>query len=217
VLAGLAFAADLGVWHYSIHYTTVANATLLANLAPVFIALWTLLILRQHLGPRYWVGLVLALGGAAVLVGASFGVSGSRLLGDGLGVLTALFYAAYQLSVTAARKHLNTWDLMWMSTAVAAVALFPFVLWAGHWWPNSPKDWAWLLALAGISHIMGQGLIAYAFAHLSSAFSSVSLLIQPIAAAGFAWLLLAEPVTHQQGVGAAVVLVGIVLCRRRAR
>lgn len=213
VVAGLAFAGDLGVWHYSIVFTSVANATLLANLAPVFIAIWSISVLGLRLGGDYWLGLILALSGAAVLVGVNFG-QGDALLGDALGVLTAAFYAAYQLSIAGARRHYGTWQLMWISTAVSALALLPIVLMTDNAWPQSQQDWMWLLALAGISHILGQGLIAYALAHLASAFAAVGLLVQPVAAAGFAWLLLAEAVTLWQAIGGAVVLLGIAVCRR---
>src|SRR5689334_18035312 len=42
LLAGAAFAGDLAFWHGSIRFTSVANATLLANLAAPFVtaALW---------------------------------------------------------------------------------------------------------------------------------------------------------------------------------
>jgi hypothetical protein len=80
-------------------------------------------------------------------------------------------------------------------------------------WPPSARDW-WLLAgLALLSHVGGQGLIAYALAHLPAAFSSVSLLVQPVAAALFAWLLLAEAFGPLQALGGAIVLAGILLCR----
>ena len=212
IVAGLAFAADLGVWHYSIAFTSVANATLLANLAPVFIALWICLYLRQRLSLSYWAGLCLALFGAAVLVGVNFSHKGA-LFGDGLGVLTALFYAIYQLAVAQSRQAWGTWQLMWVSTSVSALLLMPFAFLSGQWWPADASDWRWLFALALVSHVLGQGLIAYALAHLSSAFSSVSLLIQPIAAAIFAWVLLAESLSWLQGAGALVVMLGIVLCR----
>ena len=38
-LSGLFFALDLAAWHSSLGYTSVANATLLANNAPIFVAL----------------------------------------------------------------------------------------------------------------------------------------------------------------------------------
>jgi drug/metabolite transporter (DMT)-like permease len=71
-----------------------------------------------------------------------------------------------------------------------------------------------LAALAFISHAAGQGLIAYALAHLPAAFSSVSLLFQPVMAALFAWAVLAEPLAPLQIAGGIVVLLGIYLARR---
>ena len=45
LLAGLFFALDLGFWHYGVKFTTVANATILSNLAPVVVtaAAWLML------------------------------------------------------------------------------------------------------------------------------------------------------------------------------
>ena len=71
-----------------------------------------------------------------------------------------------------------------------------------------------LLGLAMISQVLGQGLIAYAFAHLPASLSSVSLLIQPVMATLFAWFLFGEPIGAVQIVGGAVVLGGIWLARR---
>ena len=81
-------------------------------------------------------------------------------------------------------------------------------------WPASARDWLLLIGLALLSHVGGQGLIAYGFAHLPASFSAVSLLVQPVAATVFAWLLLAESFGTQQALGGAVVLGGILLCRR---
>jgi len=70
------------------------------------------------------------------------------------------------------------------------------------------------VGLALVSHAAGQGLIAYALAHLPAAFSSVSLLLQPVMAALFAWLLLSEGLVPLQVLGGLVVLAGIYLARR---
>ena len=80
--------------------------------------------------------------------------------------------------------------------------------------PQSALGWLKLAGLAWISHCAGQGLIAYSLAHLPAAFSSVSLLFQPVMAALFAWILLSEPLVPLQMAGGAVVLVGIHLARR---
>ena len=80
--------------------------------------------------------------------------------------------------------------------------------------PSHASGWWVLLALAVISQILGQGLIAYAFAHLPASLSAVSLLIQPVMATLFAWVLFHEPVGIAQFVGGGVVLAGIWLAKR---
>jgi drug/metabolite transporter (DMT)-like permease len=65
-----------------------------------------------------------------------------------------------------------------------------------------------------VSQVLGQGLIAYAFAHLPASLSSVSLLIQPVMAALFAYLLFHESIGIAQWIGGAMVLGGIYLARR---
>jgi drug/metabolite transporter (DMT)-like permease len=80
--------------------------------------------------------------------------------------------------------------------------------------PVSAFGWWMLVGLALISHAAGQGLIAYALAHLPAAFSSVSLLSQPVMAALLAWVLLSEGLMPLQILGGLIVLAGIYLARR---
>ena len=213
-LAGAFFAADLAVWHQSLRFTAVANSTLLANLAPVFVTIGSVWLFGDRINARFIGGLVLALAGSFTLVASSFTISLQTVVGDLLGMTTALFYAGYLLTVSRQRRGTSTVELMWWSTLACAVVLLPVVLATGEpFWPQSARGWAVLLGMALVSQVAGQGLIAWAMAHLPAAFSSVSLLVQPVAAAIFAWLLLAEPFGALQALGGAVVLAGIVICR----
>ena len=210
VAAGLFFAGDLAVWHWSIVLTSVANSTLLANLAPIFVTLAAWLIFRQRPAVLFTAGLAAALSGVALLVGADFHVSGHALLGDALGVVTAMFYAAYQITVTRLRGTASTAHIMAYSSAVMAAALLPIALISGEQFlPDSGGGWLKLFGLALFAQVAGQSLIAYAMAHLPATFSSVGLLLQPVAAALFAWVLLGETLTAFQMVGAVLVLAGI--------
>jgi drug/metabolite transporter (DMT)-like permease len=216
VLAGLFFAADLGVWHWSIVWTSVANSTLLANLAPIFVTLAGWLLWKQKVTGVFLVGMTTAIVGMFVLVGPNFAAGGTRLLGDALGALTGLFYAGYMLAIKNARDaHASTARLMAWSTTISALALLP-AAWISPqpFLPASLDGWLVVLGLAVISQILGQGLIAYAFAHLTASLSSVSLLIQPVMAAIFAWILFGEAIGVAQFVGGAVVLAGIWIARK---
>jgi len=210
IAAGLCFAGDLAVWHWSIVLTSVANATLLANLAPIFVTLAAWLLLRRRPSGMFVVGLVAALAGTAALIGGDFRLSGGELLGDGLGVVTAMFYAAYQLTVNRLRATVATSTVMAWSGLVTAAALLPLALVSGEQiLPLTATGWVKLIGLAVISQVAGQSLIAYAMAHLPATFSSVGLLLQPVMAALFAWVLLGETLGWIEIAGGIVVLAGI--------
>ena len=216
VLAGLFFALDLGVWHWSIVWTSVANATLLANLAPIVVTLAGWLIWKQSVTRTFVIGMVVAIAGMFVLVGPNFAIGGTRLLGDALAALTAVFYASYMLAIKQARDaQASTARLMAWSTTITAIALLPVALLSPQpMLPAAASGWLVLLGLAIVSHAIGQGLIAYAFAHLSASLSSVSLLIQPVVAALAAWAIFGEAVGPAQWIGGAIVLAGIWIAKR---
>lgn len=218
MLAGAFFAADLAVWHWSIRLTSVANATFLANLAPVVVTIGAWVLLGERAKPIFFAGMLVSLAGAALLMGANLGGPGAVLLGDGLGVLTAVFYAGYQLCVKRLRDTQSTARIMLFSGTACAAVLLPAALAMGETiLPATLSGWIVLLGLALVCQFAGQSLIAYAVAHLSASFSSVSLLLQPVAAAAFAWLLFGEALAPLQWIGAAAVLAGIWLARRGTR
>ena len=215
VIAGLCFAGDLGIGHISILFTSVANSTLLANLAPIFVAIGGYLLFGQRVTPVFLAGMVTALAGAFVLVGPSFSGGGERLLGDALGVLTAVFYGGYFLAVKHLRDSRSTGAIMAASTTVSAIVLLPIAVAAGEsLFPSSPWGWLVLFGLALVCQSGGQGLIVYAMAHLPASFSAVSLLLQPVMATLYAWVLLGETIGPAQFVGGAIVLAGIYVARR---
>ena len=217
-LAGLFFAVDLGAWHWSIVWTSVANSTLLANLAPIFVTLGGWLLWKQKVTRLFLVGMVTAIVGMFVLVGPSFAAGGTRLMGDALAALTGLFYASYMLAIKQARDaQASTARLMAWSTTITAVLLLPVALASPQpMLPQAASGWLVLFGLALVSQVLGQGLIAYAFAHLPASLSSVSLLIQPVVAALAAWAIFGEAIGPAQLVGGAIVLAGIWISKRAA-
>ncbi|MBI2432980.1 MAG: DMT family transporter [Candidatus Hydrogenedentes bacterium] len=217
VLPGLFFAGDLSFWHWSLKLTSVANATLLANCAPVFVTM----IAWRYLGERFRVlflgGLFIALLGVTVLMRHSLDLSRDAFLGDLFGLITAGFYAGYQLSIKRLRARYSTVTVMlWSSMSGTPALLLIAILMRERLFWSAPlvQGWLVLLAMALIGHVSGQGAIAYALAHLPASFSSVALLVQPVIAAGVAWLVLREAVGAEQFLGGAIVLFGIVLARR---
>ena len=216
--AGLFFAGDLAIWHQSILLTSVANATLFSNFTPIFVTLAARILFGERFRPAFVGALALAIGGSVLIVGNSFSLGPGHVLGDALALITAVFYGGYILAVSRLRARFSTTTIMSWSGAVTAATLLPLTLIAGeNLLAPTLHGWLVLAGLALISQIGGQGLVAYALAHLPVAFSSVGLLLQPVAAAVLAWILFAETLGPLQAAGGAAVLAGIVLARRASR
>ena len=210
LLAGFFFAGDLAVWHWSIMLTSVANATLLANCAPIFVTLSAWILYRRRPRPLFLSGLAMGIVGMVLLLGGDFAHAGRALVGDVLGLVTAVFYAGYQLTVTRLRAAASTASIMAVSGTVTALILLPIAIGSGErFLPVSGHGWTLLIGLALISQVAGQSLIAYAMAHLPGTFASVGLLLQPLIAATLAWLILGETLTALAIGGAVLILIGI--------
>ena len=215
ILAGAFFAADLAALHESIRLTSVANASLELNLAPLFVTLGAWLLFRQRVSRMFLAALIITLAGAAMTIGPNVNASSTALTGDGLGVLAGLFYACYMLTIKPVTATESTARIMAVNTTAAAILLAPYALMSGGaLLPQSGDGWLMLAGLAVMVHVVGQSLVAYGFAVLPAQLSSVNLLLQPVFAALYAWTLLGEAMTPLQMAGALVVLAGIYLAKR---
>ena len=200
-LPGVFLALDLIAWHASIHVTTVANATLLANLAPVFVTAIGWFFFGASISRTFLIGLFIAGVGIVVLKGGISGLAAGNPTGDGLAILAALFYAGYMLGVARLRGRFDTARVVLWSTLSAAICLLPVVLLTEtQFFPVTIFGWAMLLGLALISHTGGQVAITYALAYLPTAFSSLTLLLQPVVAALLGVVVLGERRQHHPGV-----------------
>ncbi|MGE3310641.1 MAG: DMT family transporter [Limisphaerales bacterium] len=215
--AGAFFALDLAAWHLAIRFTSVANATLLANFAPIFVTAGAWIFLREPVGTRFAAGMAVAFGGAWLLTGASFFSGSSRAEGDVLGLITAAFYGAYQLCVARLRRRHPSGRILFFGslTSIPLLGFFALAL-DEKILPDTARGWCVLIGLAATAQVFGQGLITHGFAHLPAGYSSLVLLVQPLVAAGAAWILLSESMTGPQLLGGLILLAGIVLARQGA-
>lgn len=213
IWAGVFFAGDLLLWHWSLILTPIAVATLEANLAPLFVTLILWLGWRERPTRSFVIATALALVGLVLMVSPKLGAGGGSLLGDLYGVGTAVFYAAYFVCVSRLRAHHGTGYVMFWSTLIFTVLLLPIAL-TQKFFPDNLEGWALLVGLALVVQVVGQSLLAYALAHLPASFGSLSQYLQPVAAAVYAWVLLGEQLLVVQIVGALVVLSAIAIARR---
>lgn len=216
LLAGAFFAGDLIFWHLAILGTTVANATVLATTSPVWITAFAVLVLRQRVSRAGWSGLGLCGIGALALVGRSWQFDPHHLPGDAAGLATAVFFAGYFLAVSRARARRGAAAVTLVSTAAtAAILLVVAVAAEPTLRPASRGGAAALLALALVSQVGGQGLMAVGLAAVPPAFGALVFFLEVVSAAFLGALLLNEPVTPLQALGGLLILLGLVVARPR--
>lgn len=213
-LPGLFFALDMGVWHWSFEFTTVANATLEANFAAVLVPIVSFLWLGERFTWIFVLGAALALGGMARLVGVSFAGAGDAWIGDLMGVSVATAYSGYLLSskVLLSRYPVRL-VIAYATTSCACFLLIGALVTPGRFFPQTTATWAYLFALAITAQILGQGLIAFGMSRLPAGFSAVTLVLQPVIAAYLGWIMLDQAMAPAQIAAGGLVLCGIVLAR----
>lgn len=214
---GFIFSGNLALYHWSMTLTTLANSNLLANMAPIFVVVGGWIFFRQEFKKGFLIGMLMALAGAVILISARLEFGSSFFIGNMLGVVTGMFYGAYLLSVSRVRSRYSTLAVMAWSSVGTLMVLLP-VAWLRHeaLVPHTVHGIGVLIALALISHVAGQGLIAYALAKLPAGLSSVTLLIQPVIATALGWFLLNEHLLLSEIAGGIVILAGIAVARRHS-
>lgn len=211
-IGALCFAFDLLLWNSALLLTSAATATLLANNAPLWVGLIAWLVFGERLSGRYWLGLLLALGGMALIVGpAAWGSLGLRA-GELLAIGASLLYAGYLVTTGQVRARVGTLPFMTLSVSIGAAVLFVTCLAMGAPLTGfSAKSWAALIGLGLISQLAGWLVINYALGHLPAHVVSVTLLGQAVVTALLAIPVLRELPTALQLGGGALVLAGIAL------
>jgi drug/metabolite transporter (DMT)-like permease len=215
LLAGIFTACDLALWTSSLSYTTAANATLLGNTAPLWVALGTWLILKQSLSTAFWRGLIITLVGAAVIMGTDFILHPRFGVGDLMATFTGFFYGGYYLITEKSRAHFDSVTHIWFVGIGASIALFiinnilqhPFV---GY----DRSTWLVFLSSAVVSQLIGYMALAYALGHLPASIVAPTMVLQPVVTAILAIPFLGEIPTIWQGIGGAIALVGIYIVNR---
>jgi len=211
LVAGVAFAGDLGSWHLGILRTTLANATLFGNAATFIFPLYGFLVARAWPTRRQGGALLLAALGAGLLMGRSYQLDPRHLAGDLLCLLAGVLYAGYFILMARARETMAPLSALALSTAASILPLWLFATGMGEqvW----PRDWSAVIALALVSQVIGQGLMVYALGRVSPLVVGLALLVQPMVAAVIGWIAYGERLAPPDFAGAAMVAVALVLVR----
>jgi len=215
IIAGTCFALDIGLWHWSLTMTTVANATFIVNLGNIGVGLTAWLFLRERPNKMWLPAALIAMAGAAAL-SLGGGIDGKTdLRGDVLALGAAALVSCYIVAAKVARRSLNGLEtIFWLTVVEVVVAGLMVIGFQEKFLPAELTGFLVPLFLAIFVQIGGQGLIITGLGHTPAAIAGVLILVQPVIAAAISWKLFDEPLAPIQAGGGFLILVGIFVSQR---
>jgi drug/metabolite transporter (DMT)-like permease len=213
--AGIFLALHFWSWIASLGLTTVSSSVVLVSAQPVFVALLSAALLGEPATRRQWLGIVVAVAGAAVIGWGDFGRGREALIGDALALAGALFVSCYYVIGRRLRLQLDLWWYIGIVYGVAALgllsvaAVLPGVALFGY----GRTDWLIFLSLAAGPMMLGHTGVNYALRYVRAYVANLAILGEPIGATLIAWALpgIREVPGPQTLAGGLLILGGVLL------
>jgi drug/metabolite transporter (DMT)-like permease len=216
VFTGFCFALDLSVWHRSIMYIGAGMATVIGNTQVFATSLISHFVFKERLTRRFLIAAPAAVFGLALLVGvfSETVVFTSRYItGVTFGLCTAALYSLYMVGIKKATDHksnpspvaIMTWICFTAAIFLAIGSFFeemPFI-------PQGFRVISLLLVLGIVGQALAWWGIASAIKHIAIHHAALILVMQPVLAMIWEYLLFGELLGIEQIAGAVITVSAI--------
>ena len=230
VSSGIFLAVHFATWISSLEFTSVASSVVLVSTGPLWVALLSPMLLKEHVSRTAIIGLGLALVGGTI-IGLSDAcvwdaglacpaladiLQGPAMWGNFLALAGAWTVTGYLIIGRKLRVGMSLIPYIFLAYGIAAIALIIIMFVSG----NSPLGFApqtygWIFLLAAIPQLIGHSTYNWALRYLPAALVAVTTLGEPIGSAVLAYFILNETPTMAVLFGGAFILTGIYLASRK--
>lgn len=209
IFAGIFLGCHFACFFLGIRNTSIANATLLGCMAPIF-TVFISIFQKKKINKMTYVGLIIAIIGGGIVQSGDISLNSANLFGNSIALLSALFLAITFVLAEEIRQ--ETANVVYGRSLffVASITVLFIAATAGDSILNfKPGDIPWFLFLGLVPSIFGHNLLNYAVKYITpTAVSSVPL-GEPIIASLFALLLFGEAIPFGALLGGPIVLIGV--------
>lgn len=231
VFSGIFLAVHFATWISSLEYTSVASSVVLVTTGPLWVALLSPLLLKEHISRMAFVGLGLALVGGTVIglsdacvwegglscpsLGDVF--QGRAMWGNFLALAGAWAVTGYLIIGRRLRADISLIPYIFLVYGMASVMLIVMLIISGTpLFGFAPRTYGWIFLLAAIPQLIGHSTYNWALKFLPATLVAVTTLGEPIGSAVLAYFLLNETPSLAVLIGAVFILTGIYLSTRKA-
>jgi drug/metabolite transporter (DMT)-like permease len=121
-------ACHFALYIASLDYTTVAHSLALVYTSPIWVSLFSWVLLREPLPSRKWIGILVTLVGMGVLSGFEPAWTTRMLIGDAMAVGSALTFGIYSATGRAQRARYSLWSYASGVYGMAGLWLLPLAI-----------------------------------------------------------------------------------------
>ena len=215
-LGGVFFAFDLSFWHRSVHLVGPGLSTILANFQVFFLAGVGILVLKEKAGLRLLVAIPLAMAGLGLLMGLHRGLpSQAHQMGVFLGVLTAMAYASYILSLrklhSLKRRPSVLVNMAIVSLITAGLMAAETVFTGEELYIPDAASWTWLVTYGIFGQVLGWVFISRGLPSTPASRAGLVLLLQPTLSFIWDMLFFKRSTDAPELLGAVLAVAGIYL------
>ena len=198
---------------FTISKIKVAAAILLQYLAPSFIAIHSVVFMREKLAPATVAALLGATFGCYLVVGAyNLDILTMNIVGIISGILSAITFAWYSIHGEYGMRRYNPW------TVLSYALLFGALVWnvlhpplEAFMHAYSPIQWFWILYIGVLGTLVPFGLYLEGINLIRSTRASITATLEPITAGILSYLFLNEVMEPAQIVGGIIIIASIIL------
>jgi len=229
VFSGIFLAAHFATWITSLEYTSVASSVVFVGTGPLWVALLSPLLLKEHISERAVIGLTLAVIGGMVIGLADACVwdkelvcpalkdilQGRAMWGNFLALMGAWAVTGYLIIGRKLRAGTGLVPYIFLVYGIAAIFLILIMFISG----NSPlgykpQTYGWIFLLAAIPQLIGHTIYNWTLKYMTATLVAMTVLSEPIGSATLAFFILKETPPLMTLAGGVLILVGITLSSR---
>ena len=216
IIAGIFLGIHFALFFGAIKLTTIANATFLGTLAPLFTYFIEKFILKRKHHTVLLLGLGLAITGAMIIVGNQFDFSSDFTLGNLLAIACSLFLGMAFIISEKIRKTVGTISYSRTLFLTAAVTLLIIAFFTNSSLTGfSHNEYGGLLLLGIVPTLIGHGSMYFAVRYVSPTVVASTPMGEPILASVFAWFLFQEAIGYHTLIGGGCTLLGLFIIARK--
>jgi len=200
----------------ALEYTTAINGSILINVSAIFIAILSILLLKERINIKKSLGVTMGFVGIVVVIsnGEIHFFESSTIFGDLLMVFDGLIWAGYTIVGKSLLERKNAEIITAWAFLFGTLTLIPFLIFPGFKIPSYLITWSSVIYMGLLCSIFGYLIWYFALEREDASNVAVYIYLIPLFTAIIAYFTLNEVITVIKAIGGFLTILGVYLVEK---